>query len=159
MWPILLPWKASTISFFLPEMSNAWSCDCLQNWKIWFSINATKVDISCRGVARSTEKAWKSWIYNQVYFFDAVRIVPGELLESVQTIEEDFKVCAFVSFDLRFHANITLKTTNIALYIVAQWAIPLLQALSASSAAANLVYLSRTASCTPIQSRGSFLYH
>lgn len=94
-----------------------------------------------------------------MYFFDAVRIVPGELLESVETIEEDFKVCAFVSFDLRFHANINLKTTNIALYIVAQWAIPRLQALSASSAAANLAYLSRTASCTPIQSRGSFLYH
>jgi hypothetical protein len=54
-----------------------------------------------------------------VNFFDAARIGPGELLESVETIEEGFKVCAFISFDLRFHANTTLKTTNIALYIVA----------------------------------------
>lgn len=70
-------------------------------------------------------------------FFNAARIVPGELSESAETIEGDFKVCAFVSFDLRFHANTTLKTTNIALYIVAQWVIPRLQALSASSAAAK----------------------
>ena len=34
-------------------------------------------------------------------FFYAVRIVPGELSESIETIEEDFKICAFVSFDLR----------------------------------------------------------
>lgn len=70
-------------------------------------------------------------------FFNAARIVLGGLLESVETIEENFEVCAFVSFGLRFHGNTTLKTTNIALYIVAQWAIPRLRALSASSAAAK----------------------
>ena len=70
-------------------------------------------------------------------FFNATRIVLGESSESAETIEEDFKVCAFVSFDLRFHANTTLKTTHIALYIVAQWAIPRLQALLASSTAAK----------------------
>jgi len=52
-------------------------------------------------------------------FFNAAHIVPGELSESAEIIEEDF------------------KTTNIALYIVAQWAIPRPQALSASSAAAK----------------------
>ncbi|XTI92331.1 putative NADP(+)-dependent dehydrogenase [Cenococcum geophilum] len=71
-------------------------------------IDEIKVDISCRGVARSTEKLEK-----------VGHIIECGLLESVETIEENF------------------ETTNIALYIVAQWAIPRLRALSASSAAAK----------------------
>jgi hypothetical protein len=87
-----------------------------------------------------------------VCFFNAASIVPGELSESVETIEEDFEVCAFVSFDLRFHANTTLKPTNIALYIVAQWAIPRLQAISASLAAAkpSLLITNRLLYANPI---------
>jgi len=53
-------------------------------------------------------------------FFNAARILPGKILsEPVETIEED------------------LQTTIIALYMVAQWAMPRLQAFAASSPAAK----------------------
>ena len=61
------------------------------------SIDTIKVDISdaaaLPGALRKLEKL-------DIQFFNAARIVPSELSESVETIE-DFKVCAFVSFDLR----------------------------------------------------------
>jgi len=84
-------------------------------------IDTIKVDISdataLQGALRKLEKVEHAI---ECIFFNAARVVPGELLlESVETIEEDF------------------KTTNIALYIVAQWAIPRLQALAASSTPAT----------------------
>lgn len=66
-------------------------------------------------------------------FFNAARIQPSEILKtSLEEIDEDFKVCdagperTRVGLDGR--ANAFLQTTNLALYITAQWAIPLLQA-------------------------------
>jgi len=53
-------------------------------------------------------------------FFNAARILPGKILsEPVETIEEDF------------------QTTIIALYMVAQWAMPRLQAVATSSSTAK----------------------
>ncbi|KAJ4303165.1 hypothetical protein N0V90_002058 [Kalmusia sp. IMI 367209] len=57
----------------------------------------------------------------EVMFFNAARVKPNGVLEvAVEEIEEDFKL-------------INLQTTNLALYVIAQWAIPRLQALKKSN--------------------------
>ncbi|OCK89697.1 uncharacterized protein K441DRAFT_734769 [Cenococcum geophilum 1.58] len=81
--------------------------------------NHVAYTFAVKGFSHIIPLARNDWTYNRVCFFNAARIVLGGLLESVETIEENF------------------ETTNIALYIVAQWAIPRLRALSASSAAAK----------------------
>ncbi|KAL1608140.1 hypothetical protein SLS60_003079 [Paraconiothyrium brasiliense] len=71
----------------------------------------------------------------EVVFFNAARIKPSGVLEvAVEEIEEDFKVGAPYTLGLSHDttAKIT-QTTNLSLYIIAQWAIPRLQQLKKSN--------------------------
>ena len=66
------------------------------------SIDTIKVDISdAAALSGALRKLEEVGYIIECFFFNAARIVPGELWESVETIEEDFKVYVFVSFILR----------------------------------------------------------